>query len=297
MRSCPGARLPRLWLLERTNDAVLRRVRGEPRGQRIGSGPTVCIAPVLHAPAPRRAHPHLAERPRGRPKAGDQRASEEACRRGLAHLQSAEFLYETALFPDLEYTFKHALTHEVAYGGLLQGPRRALHARIVAAIERLYAERLAEQVEHLAHHALRAEEWEKAAAYLRQAGDRAAARFAKLEAAELFARAVNALDHLPESPDRRVAAMQIRGALRAVLLPLAEFDRIFELLAAIEADAIALGDEAWLGRVAVWRGEYTPGYPGSTCTLTYDPKGDQPKGTYFWAVMRPTFDVVFIRMK
>ena len=45
---------------------------------------------------------------------------EEELRRGLARLQAAEFLYETSLFPDLEYTFKHALTHEVAYGTLLQ---------------------------------------------------------------------------------------------------------------------------------------------------------------------------------
>jgi predicted ATPase len=80
---------------------------------------------------------------------------EEGLRRSLAHLQAAEFLYEMRLFPDLEYTFKHALTHEVAYGSLLQEQRRALHARIAVAIERLYPDRLAEQVERLAHHAFR----------------------------------------------------------------------------------------------------------------------------------------------
>jgi class 3 adenylate cyclase len=53
----------------------------------------------------------------------------------LAHLQGAEFLYETRLFPEREYTFKHALTHEVAYGSLLQERRRGLHARIVTALE------------------------------------------------------------------------------------------------------------------------------------------------------------------
>ena len=57
------------------------------------------------------------------------------CSRGLTHLQAAEFLYETRLFPEREYTFKHALTHEVAYGRLLQERRRVLHARIVEAIE------------------------------------------------------------------------------------------------------------------------------------------------------------------
>ncbi|HEY1332996.1 MAG TPA: AAA family ATPase, partial [Myxococcaceae bacterium] len=82
-------------------------------------------------------------------------APEEALQRGLANLQAAEFLYETRLFPEPEYTFKHALTHQVAYGGLLHGRRRELHARIVDAMERLYPDRLAEQVERLASHALR----------------------------------------------------------------------------------------------------------------------------------------------
>ena len=63
---------------------------------------------------------------------------EEALREHLATLQAAEFVYEASLFPDLEYTFKHALTHEVTYGGLVQGRRRALHARIVDAIETLH---------------------------------------------------------------------------------------------------------------------------------------------------------------
>jgi predicted ATPase len=69
---------------------------------------------------------------------------EEALRLSLTHLQAAEFVYETRLFPELEYTFKHALTHEVAYGSLLHERRRVLHARIVEALETLYAKRLAE---------------------------------------------------------------------------------------------------------------------------------------------------------
>lgn len=91
---------------------------------------------------------------------------EHRLRRGLAQLQATEFLYETRLFPDLEYTFRHALTHEVAYGGLLAERRRDLHARIVGSIEALYGDRLDEQVERLAHHALRGEVWGKAVTYL-----------------------------------------------------------------------------------------------------------------------------------
>src|SRR5213076_609884 len=66
---------------------------------------------------------------------------EEALHRGLAHLQAAEFLYETRLFPEQDYTFKHALTHEVAYGGLLLERRRVLHARLVGALEMLASDR------------------------------------------------------------------------------------------------------------------------------------------------------------
>jgi predicted ATPase len=61
--------------------------------------------------------------------------SDDALRGGLDRLQAAEFLYESGLYPDLEYSFKHALTHEVTYGGLLHDRRRELHARIVGAIE------------------------------------------------------------------------------------------------------------------------------------------------------------------
>ena len=82
---------------------------------------------------------------------------EDAVQRGLAHLQAAEFLYEARLFPEPAYTFKHALTHEVAYNSLLQERRRMLHARIVEASERLAPDRLAEHVERLAQHAYRGE--------------------------------------------------------------------------------------------------------------------------------------------
>jgi predicted ATPase len=100
----------------------------------------------------------------------------EALHRGLDHLQAAEFLDETRLFPEREYTFKHALTHEVAYGGLLQERRRVLHGRIVETMEGLAGEGLDEQVERLAHHALRGEVWAKALVYCQQAGEKALAR-------------------------------------------------------------------------------------------------------------------------
>src|SRR5436309_1195227 len=129
-------------------------------------------------------------------------AEQETLRRGLAHLQEAEFLYETQLFPDLEHTFKHALTHEVTYRSLLQDRRRQLHAQIVTAMERLYPDRLSEHVERLAHDALRGHLWDKAVRFGRQAGTRALDRSALREALAAFEQARAALRELPESRER-----------------------------------------------------------------------------------------------
>ena len=169
---------------------------------------------------------------------------------GLAHLQAAEFLYETRLFPDLAYTFKHALTHEVAYGSILQERRRTLHAGIVETLERLAPERVAEQVDLLAHHALRGEVWDKAVAYGRQAGTRAMARSAYREAVTAFEQALVALQHLPESRARHEQAIDIRLDLRSALLPLGEDARMFDHVCAAEPLAEALGDPYRLGLVS-----------------------------------------------
>jgi len=90
----------------------------------------------------------------------------------LAHLQGRELLYETAALPSQVYTFKHALTREVAYGSLLPDRRRTLHRQIVEALEALYPDRLGESAERLAQHVLRGECGE-AVLYCRQAGERA----------------------------------------------------------------------------------------------------------------------------
>jgi class 3 adenylate cyclase/tetratricopeptide (TPR) repeat protein len=174
---------------------------------------------------------------------------EEPLRMGLAHLQAAEFLYETSLFPDLEYTFKHALTHEVAYGTLLLERRRSLHARIVEAVEELYPDHLAEHVERLAHHAFQGEMWDKAVAYLRQAGAKALARSAHQEASIYLVLALLALQHLPERRDTYERAIDLRFDLRTSLFHLGEFGQIFEYLHEAETLAEGLGDQGRLARV------------------------------------------------
>ena len=157
--------------------------------------------------------------------------AEEALHRSLTQLQGAEFLYETRLFPEREYTFKHALTHEVAYGSLLQERRRGLHARIVAALEALYADRLAEQVDRLAYHALRGEVWDKAVPYCRQAGTNALTHSAYREAVTYFEQALDALHRLPAHPDTQAQAIDLRLDLRSALFPLGETRAGLRLLA------------------------------------------------------------------
>src|SRR5262249_42539808 len=150
---------------------------------------------------------------------------EGGLRQSLARLQAAEFLYETRLFPDVEYTFKHALTHEVTYGGLLHERRRALHAHVVDAIERTSGERLEEQIERLAHHALRGEIWNKAGSYLREAGRKAFGRSANREAADYFEHAATAIDRLPSTRETLEQAIDVRLELRTALQGLRAFDR------------------------------------------------------------------------
>ena len=181
---------------------------------------------------------------------------EEPLHLGLTHLQAAEFLYKTRLFPEIEYTFKHALTHQVAYESLLQERRRALHARIVEALEALAGDHVAEQVERLAHHALRGEVWEKALAYFRQAGEKALARSAYREAVGSFEQALSALRHLPERRGTLEQAIDLRLALRTALHPSGDSGGILAYLREAEALAAALDDSRRLGQVSMFLSQH-----------------------------------------
>ena len=182
--------------------------------------------------------------------------SEAELQGGLARLRSAELMYETSLFPEPEYTFKHALTHEVAYGSLLLERRRGLHRQVVEAIEYRYQDRLAEQVERLGHHATRGEVWEKALIYCRQAGTRDLARSALRDAATWFEGADAALRQLPESREVLEQSIDISVNLRRALNQLGEGRRAFGFLEAAEQSALRLGDHRRLARVLVSMNSY-----------------------------------------
>src|SRR5262249_52800332 len=180
---------------------------------------------------------------------------EENLRRGLTHLQNAEFLYESRLFPDIEYSFRHALTHDVVYDSVLLDRRRSLHGRLVEAIEHLYANRLNDYVERLPHHAFRGQVWTKAPAYLRQAGTKAHGRSANREAVAWFEQALTALGHLSRTRETLELAIDIRLDLRGSLYPLGEFDSILAHMREAETLARGLDDRGRLGWILVHTGE------------------------------------------
>jgi predicted ATPase len=175
--------------------------------------------------------------------------AEDELRGHLAHLQAAEFLYETKLFPQLEYTFKHALTNEVAYGALLHERRTFLHARTVNALEEMARNTSQDYSEMLAQHAFYGELWDKAVVYLRQAGTKAMVRSANLEAVVFFERALDALARLPDGREKLEQAVDLRLELRNALFLSGEFKRLYRYLREAESFAEALGNPRKLGRV------------------------------------------------
>ncbi len=209
--------------------------------------------------------------------------SEETLRQGLTHLQTAEFLYEVSLFPDLEYAFKHALTHEVAYGSLLHERRCALHSRIVAAIEQFFAERLEEQTERLAHHALRGELWPQAVQYLRRAGQRASGRNAFAQATASFEEALRALGHLPPSRETEELRFELTLFLRYPLGVLGELDRVLDYSRQALTLAEALGDP---GRLARAMNALT-----NALTITGDASGAVSQGERGLALVETSKDI------
>ena len=211
---------------------------------------------------------------------------EATLRTSLAYLQTAEFLYESSLFPDAEYTFKHNLTHEVAYASLLHERRRALHARIVEAIEALPPDVMSAQIERLAHHAFRSEAWAKAVRYQRQAGTKALRGSANEEAVACYERALAALQYFPDNPERLEQDIDLRLELLAPLLQLGRLPDVLSLSQEAESMCRRLDDMQRLARVMTFQinYHYLKGQPdlsvgiGEQCLRMTEAGGDPALG-------------------
>jgi len=174
-----AARLDEVVIPDTIHDVIMARI------DRLDEGPkrTLQMASVIGRDFTRR----LVER------LGTVRDRSDAL---LRELRAVELIYEKSVFPEVAYRFKHALTQDVAYRSLLVQRRRELHGLIGAAIEELYADRLAEHYEILAHHFSLAEEWRRAFDYLLRAGEKAAAAFALRDALALYDQALGVADRL-----------------------------------------------------------------------------------------------------
>jgi predicted ATPase len=136
----------------------------------------------------------------------------------LAALQAGEFIYEAPAAAGIEYTFKHALTQEVAYNSLLSERRKLLHERAGAALESLYAMQLDDHLSKLAYHYERSGNTQKAIEYLQRAGQQAVQRSAHGEAIKLFTTALALLDTLPETPERLQQQLNVQLGLGVSLM-------------------------------------------------------------------------------
>jgi len=131
----------------------------------------------------------------------------------LRSLRAGEFIYEQPMLWEAEYTFKHALTQEVAYNSMLMERRRFLHERTGDAIETLFKDRLDDHLAELAHHYSRSANTRKAVEYLSRAGSQAAARSAHSEAVTRLSSALEFLKHLPDDAERARQELSVQLVL------------------------------------------------------------------------------------
>jgi class 3 adenylate cyclase/tetratricopeptide (TPR) repeat protein len=180
----------------------------------------------------------------------------------LADLQAADFLYQVPNNASYQFRFKHALTHEVAYGSLLSRRRQELHGQVVRALESQHSENLAEVVENLAHHAMNAELWEDAQNYSRRAGDKAVELSAYREARVFYDQALEALRRLPQDRAHIQLGIDVRLGLRTIFGATADYSALEICLRDAEALAISIEDRPRLAAISIaqtlvhnWRGD------------------------------------------
>jgi class 3 adenylate cyclase/tetratricopeptide (TPR) repeat protein len=179
-------------------------------------------------------------------------APDDDLRRGLGTLQAAEFLYESRLFPDLEYTFRHALTQEVAYASLLSARRQALHEAAGRALETLHADRLDQVYDRLAYHYSRTDNAQKAVEYLVRFAEKAALVYAHGEAVSALQDALGHAERLASGRDRRRLDLAVR--LAESLHFLGRRQEIVDLLLRYRESVERLGDPLLAGQYYFWLG-------------------------------------------
>jgi tetratricopeptide (TPR) repeat protein len=139
--------------------------------------------------------------------------SDDDLNRMLSSLQLAEFIYEQPAISDIEFTFKHALTQEVAYNSLLIERRRKLHHQTAEAIESAYAAHLEDYYGELAHHYVRSGDSPRAVRYLSLAGEQELERSAFAQALQYATAGLELLKALPNDSEAAGLELDLTSAL------------------------------------------------------------------------------------
>jgi tetratricopeptide (TPR) repeat protein len=165
----------------------------------------------------------------------------------LSVLKDSELLYERGIYPETIYIFKHALTRDVVYESILTKKKKNLHEKIGNAVEELYADRIEEQYELLAHHYALSEQWEKAVHFGRLAAEKAHKLTQFQQAVTLYEQTTEWLLKLPENNIWQEQLVAIRLEICLSNIGLGQFERAVEVGLQAETTAKVLGNRARLG--------------------------------------------------
>ena len=174
----------------------------------------------------------------------------------LDRLVHSGMVFRRGVAPESIYTFKQSLLQDAAYATILISRRRRLHATIVEVLEAESDLVSNEKIELLAHHAFQGENWEKAFAYSRKAGLKAAKNSADREASALLEQALICLKNLPDSKENQELAIDTHYAARSAIQAFGEHERVVEHLREAEKLAATLDDQSRLGWASAYLSQY-----------------------------------------
>ena len=173
----------------------------------------------------------------------------------LSHLERLDLIRTRAFQPDIEYMFKHALTQEIVYNGLLKKKRRKIHEHIAQVMESVFQDRLSEFYETLAFHFARGRSVAKAVDYLVKSGEKSLARYAVEEAHQYFKKAYDILASKEEmSEEEKIILIDILNSWGYAYYYLGENNEFVDIFSTHQILVESLDDKARAGMFYVWLG-------------------------------------------
>ena len=173
----------------------------------------------------------------------------------LGTLEKLDLIKIRATRPDLEYIFKHALTQEVIYKGLLRKERQTIHERIGLVMEELFQDRINEFYETLAHHFIQGGIFHKAIDYLIKSGEKSFGKYALEESHQYFQKAFDLMSNLPDqSHEEQKQILHLLNKWALVYNYRGDFSGLLDILKAHEELADAQNEKEPVGMFYAWLG-------------------------------------------